>query len=307
MPKMESTTISKKVARHGLQSAKKIMNLFGFDIGRAYERRYLPELRYTLRLDPRLAKVLDPGLRSTTSWSTTSRHDAAAALTSGELGKAWKQLPGGHKWLNYFPIYEELLGYLRGRAPKILEIGVYKGASLKLWSSYFGEGTTIVGVDIQSACKRYEDPNNNIFVRIGSQTDRDFLRALIDEFGPFDAILDDGSHVSGDQIASFNALFKDGLQTGGIYLVEDLECYFWRESTARKQPYSFIDFAAHLARMMHMQYNKYGYEDFNIANPEVPVTYQVPFITTILGSIRFYDSIVSLHKSMNTIPITQHL
>ena len=283
------------------------MGLFGFDIGRADEHRYLPELRYTLRLDPRLAKVLDPELRNTVPWSTSDRRDMATALTSGELGKAWKQLPGGHKWLNYFPIYEELLGHLRNRAPKILEIGVYKGASLKLWSGYFGEGTTVVGADIQSACKGYEDTNNNIFVRIGSQADRAFLHALIDEFGPFDAILDDGSHVPGDQIASFNGLFKDGLRTGGTYLVEDLECYFWPDSRYRKQPYSFIDFAAHLAKMMHWQYHKYGYEDFDIANPEVPRTYQVPFITTILGSIRVYDSIISLHKSMNTIPITQHL
>ncbi|MBO0735414.1 MAG: class I SAM-dependent methyltransferase [Alphaproteobacteria bacterium] len=284
------------------------MNLAGLDIGRAKDDRYLPELRYTLRLDRRLTKVLDPELQNITSWSTANRHAAAAALTSGELGKSWKQLPGGHKWLNYFPIYEELLGHLRDRAPKILEIGVYKGASLKLWSGYFGEGTTIVGIDIQPACKRYEDPDNNIFVRIGSQADRAFLRALIDEFGPFDAILDDGSHVSGDQIASFNALFKDGLRTGGVYLVEDLECYFWpADSTGRKQPYSFIDFAAHLAKMMHMQYNKYQYEDFNISNPEVPATYQVPFITKVLGSIRIYDSIVSLQKSLNTIPITQRL
>jgi len=60
-------TFFQKVTRYGLHLTKKAMNLCGLDIGLKYIDRYLPELRYTLRLDPRLTKVLDPELRNTTS------------------------------------------------------------------------------------------------------------------------------------------------------------------------------------------------------------------------------------------------
>jgi hypothetical protein len=250
---------------------------------------------------------LDPKLQEATFWRFDDRRATANALTSSELGRIWKETPRGHKWLNYFPVYEELFSHFRYTEPKVLEIGVYKGASLKLWQTYFEPGTHVVGVDIDAECKRFEDANRSITVRIGSQADSAFLRSLIDEFGMFDIIIDDGSHMVDHQITSFNALFGDGLKAGGIYLVEDLECYFWKNSSYRSRPYSFISFAAHLAHMIHMHYNKYDYNDFSISNLNAPVSYKVPYITTILGSIRIYNSLVSFQKCSNIPPITQHL
>ena len=60
----------------------------------------------------------------------------------------WATIPGGHKWLHYFPIYEELLAARRSAPIKVLELGVYRGASLELWHKYFHSGSTIVGIDI---------------------------------------------------------------------------------------------------------------------------------------------------------------
>lgn len=42
----------------------------------------------------------------------------------------------------------------------------------------------------------------------------------------FDLILDDGSHVSGHQIAAFEMLFPY-LGNGGTYIVEDVCCSYW--------------------------------------------------------------------------------
>ena len=35
-----------------------------------------------------------------------------------------------HKWIHYFDIYEKHLSRFIGKAPVVLEIGVYKGGSL---------------------------------------------------------------------------------------------------------------------------------------------------------------------------------
>ena len=50
-----------------------------------------------------------------------------------------------------------------------------------------------------------------------------FLRSLGDQYGPFDLIIDDGSHVNAHILASFNALFGDYLKPGGFYVIEDLD------------------------------------------------------------------------------------
>ena len=60
------------------------------------------------------------------------------------------------KWNHYFKIYDRHLRKFRGRSVNILEIGIYSGGSLDMWQSYFGEGATIYGVDIEPSCKAYE-------------------------------------------------------------------------------------------------------------------------------------------------------
>ena len=58
---------------------------------------------------------------------------------------------------------------------------------------YFGPLAKIIGIDINTKCKQHEV--DGIFVRIGDQSDEVFLQSILDEFGPPDIVLDDGSHV----------------------------------------------------------------------------------------------------------------
>jgi hypothetical protein len=44
--------------------------------------------------------------------------------------------------------------------------------------------------------------------------------------GPFDVVIDDGSHVSAHQITSFYFLFNH-LRAGGFYVIEDIQTSFW--------------------------------------------------------------------------------
>jgi hypothetical protein len=48
------------------------------------------------------------------------------------------------------------------------------------------------------------------------------MRSLGREHGPFDVIVDDGSHINAHVRASFAALFDHHLVSGGLYVIEDM-------------------------------------------------------------------------------------
>jgi hypothetical protein len=63
--------------------------------------------------------------------------------------------------------------------------------------------------------------NNNVkILEIGSQYDGIFLKQIIEKYGEFDLILDDGSHMNNHVIFSFKNLFSS-VKSGGAYIVED--------------------------------------------------------------------------------------
>lgn len=125
---------------------------------------------------------------------------------------------------NYSRQYDKLFSEYRDKQLRYLEIGVYKGESLKAMREVFKNAQVIVGIDINHSCKSYEDEKNNIYVEIGNATDKNFMKTIIDKYGPFDIILDDGSHVNRDVIKSFEFLFPL-LNDNGLYIVEDTICY----------------------------------------------------------------------------------
>src|SRR5829696_5700694 len=53
----------------------------------------------------------------------------------------------GTKPLRYYELYDQYFGHLQSQPVKLLELGVYRGESLKVFGSYFNDGT-IVGIDI---------------------------------------------------------------------------------------------------------------------------------------------------------------
>jgi hypothetical protein len=133
----------------------------------------------------------------------------------------WSDKAGAHSYTRH---YQAHLGHLRRQPIRLLEIGVggyesptWGGASLRMWRDYFPRGE-IHGLDIHE--KRINEPR--IHVHQGDQSDEALLRGLARAHGPFDVIIDDGSHVNAHVRASFDALFGDYLKPGGFYVVEDL-------------------------------------------------------------------------------------
>lgn len=123
------------------------------------------------------------------------------------------------KWPHYFPIYERHLNRLRGQEAHLVEIGVFSGGSLPMWREYLGPRSRVTGIDVEPACKAYD--GDRISVVIGDQGDPAFWQRFLAEAGPIDAVIDDGSHRSVDQICTLRALLPR-LRPGGVYLCEDV-------------------------------------------------------------------------------------
>lgn len=127
---------------------------------------------------------------------------------------------------NYIELYDTNFSSLRGKNITLLEIGVggyhnqmSGGGSLRMWSEYFTKGN-IIGIDIEE--KNIKFNNNRINIRKINQNDQSQLNNVIAEFGPFDIIIDDGSHEAEGIYNSFYTLFPF-LNDGGFYSVEDLQ------------------------------------------------------------------------------------
>ena len=107
----------------------------------------------------------------------------------------------------------------------ILELGIFKGASLKMLGEYF-KNATIYAIDIDDACvNNYYGENIKTFNC--SQIDFITLKKLFNNI-TFDIIIDDGSHITSHQQLSLGFLFPF-LKKNGIYVCEDLHTSFCKD------------------------------------------------------------------------------
>ncbi|MGY3446633.1 23S rRNA U2552 (ribose-2'-O)-methylase RlmE/FtsJ [Bradyrhizobium sp. USDA 4473] len=162
-----------------------------------------------------------------------SRYIANRQPTLAELFSK-RPRPDLDKWEHYIAKYSELFLQLP-RTVKLLEIGVYHGGSLRLWSEYFSPDSVIVGVDKNPECKKHE--GGNIHVVIGDQGDQAFLSDLSAQFGGFDIVIDDGSHLVSDQIASFESLIRS---TRHAYIIEDTHAAYWQPPPSKAALSNFL-------------------------------------------------------------------
>jgi len=123
-----------------------------------------------------------------------------------------------HKYLNH---YEQFLAPLRDESFDLLEVGVSHGASIKMWHEYFTVAR-IVGVDVKPIALDGDLPRFTF--KRGSQANPVFLNRLAQQF-QFKVIIDDGSHLWGHQIFTFQTLFPH-LAANGLYICEDLHTSF---------------------------------------------------------------------------------
>ena len=113
----------------------------------------------------------------------------------------------------YHAVYETL------ETPEtFLEVGIFKGASLRAWDEWFGDAVAVmVGMDTFDRIADVRIAGVTL-VKCDSRTHNfpmDFPVRV------FDIIIDDGSHKPRDQAATFRNLWPL-LAPGGRYLIEDV-------------------------------------------------------------------------------------
>lgn len=139
---------------------------------------------------------------------------------------------------SFAPHYEFHFSRFRTDPVRVLEIGIggydspwRGGESLRLWQRFFPRGL-IYGLDI------FDKPNvrgPRIRTIKGDQGDPEFLDRLGSELGPFDIVIDDGSHLNDHVRTSFAALFPH-VRPGGYFVIEDFQTAYWPEFGGEAPP-----------------------------------------------------------------------
>jgi hypothetical protein len=202
-----------------------------------------------------------------------------------------------HRWNHYANFFELNFRHFDwySRPIRMLEIGVFNGGSAYIWQEYFGRsaGLKYVGVDIDPKCKAAENEEKNIYIEIGSQSDSAFLQSLCAKYGPFDIVIDDASHLTGDILASFEALWPHCMADNAVYAIEDLH-------TMNVYPNQLVNGLNVYGYFAHLMERRSTYVEYVPADPEKnqPSLYLYPFqhpLAKHLLGVHMYDSMIFLH------------
>jgi hypothetical protein len=122
--------------------------------------------------------------------------------------------------------YPQFLEDMRFKKFNMLEIGWGSGASIKVWNDYFPNAQIyVMDIDVE-----YVDGRQKVIK--GDQSNEEDLLKVVNDVKSAKFIIDDGSHNPEHQLNTFYYLFKNLLEPGGVYIIEDIELSYWNpEST----------------------------------------------------------------------------
>lgn len=119
---------------------------------------------------------------------------------------------------NYADFYEVLFNGMRQQVKSVLECGILRGESLRLWREYF-PNALVTGIDINESALFSDE---RIETYQADQTDpasiKQFLNKVQDR--QFNVIIDDGLHTTEAAITFFDGVIGN-LADDGVYVIED--------------------------------------------------------------------------------------
>lgn len=141
-----------------------------------------------------------------------------------------------HGTHEYTPVYFDLFSKQRLLVQSVLEIGINRGCSLRMWKEFF-PNATITGLDNNPDCLFNED---RIKSYLADQSDPHSIANALQKAQtfPFDVIIDDGSHDMMDQVVTMNSLAPRLLTDIGVYVIEDIprSDVMWQEYLIKHTP-----------------------------------------------------------------------
>jgi len=130
---------------------------------------------------------------------------------------------------SYIPLYQELLKGKKETAKNVLEVGIYNGGSIKLWSEFFTNATTY-GIDISSIDNVWDEIKNKNNIKLYTSYDaydeHTFKLNFLCKGIKFDFLLDDGPHTL-ESMLKFIKLYSQIMTDDGILIIEDVQDYKW--------------------------------------------------------------------------------
>jgi demethylmacrocin O-methyltransferase len=199
---------------------------------------------------------------------------------------------------NYTKVYAQYFHPLRKKKIKFLEIGIYKGDSVKLWDRYFKNGD-LHFIDITSEYIQYYSPTAHY--HYADQSNFQEMEKLASSLGSnFDIIIDDGGHRMEQQIISFQALFPH-VKSGGLYIIEDLHTSYWQVyggygsiGAPLNGPGTCVEFLKNLVDDLNYTAGVTTSANFDLAPKELKNTLNTYQKT--IDSIHFYQSLCIIIK-----------
>lgn len=206
------------------------------------------------------------------------------------------------KPVSYYKIYQQYFEPYSGQSLNVLEIGVFKGESLKVLSRFFPE-SQVLGIDLDMKSIDFTG-FTNIKYEQADQTNPAALTQLADRHAPegFDIIIDDASHIGAFSLKTFEALFPK-LKSKGLYIIEDWGTGYWKDwpdggsfekfqtaplpdTIVRRLPshdYGMVGFVKGLVDLVHIDSVRHSWKS-------------QPLYTSTVEFLHFYPGVVILKK-----------
>ena len=160
---------------------------------------------------------------------------------------------------SYLPLYQNLLINKRETAKNVLEIGIYKGGSIKLWSDFF-TNANVYGLDIMNSDYVWEGIKNNkqiiLHTSIDAYNNDFFINNFLNKNIRCDFMLDDGPH-SLESMVQFIKLYSQIMTDDGILIIEDVQSWDWIDILKYVVPENLKQFI----KIYDLRSNKNRYDD----------------------------------------------
>lgn len=160
---------------------------------------------------------------------------------------------------SYLPLYQKLLISKKETAKNILEVGIYHGGSIKLWSDFF-TNAKVYGIDIMNINNLWEGIKNNDKIILHTSTDaynNDFFTTnFLNKNIKCDFMLDDGPHTL-ESMKKFIKLYSQIMTDDGILIIEDVQSWDWIDILKNEVPENLKPFI----KVYDLRSNKNRYDD----------------------------------------------
>jgi hypothetical protein len=141
---------------------------------------------------------------------------------------------------SYLDLYQKLLSKKKHLATNVLEVGICKGGSIKLWRDFF-VNANIYGIDLMTEIEDnlWSDIINDkkIKMLLGQNGyDENFVNSeFMNKDIKFDFILDDGPHTL-ETMKKFIKLYSPLIKDDGILMIEDVQSINWIQPLINEVP-----------------------------------------------------------------------